>query len=363
MSTFFFRRSVEKAFQLDEYPGGLSLSLHRPVEGNTPYIILAVDDVMYIVNAVLQRCLSTSQKDVVASVVSSVSRVLTVDFVGMIQRKMRDESYPKAAVQGGYPPEDKIIQFIVLINSLDMANEYLSRIIHSRIGTADEPAQRKEEIEAQLKQSFPFERDAAAVIGALRSVETAFLGKTTELLNEAILVLFNQVVKLRLRPVLVDTFRDADYTLTEADIAEIAQENDEGEGDVLDQVSRRFEHGWDQLMKAIGRLMTPGTFSQLMDLTARYLSRILEKRILGYGGRTSAYGAIRMERDFSTIVDVVSRGNYSVKELFSRVTQLLMVANMEDDEWEEIIAQDGDDGIDWVLTDDEKRRARSLVRG
>ncbi|RFU77922.1 calcium-transporting atpase 1 [Trichoderma arundinaceum] len=363
MSTFFFRRSVEKAFQLDEYPSGLSLSLHKPIEGNTPYIILAVDDVMYIVNAVLQRCLSTSQKDVVTSVVPSVSRVLTGDFVGMIQRKMRDESYPKAAVQGGFPPEDKIIQFIVLINSLDMANEYLSRIIHGRIGSADEPTQHKEEIEAHLKQSFPFERDVTAVVGSLRSLETSFLGKTTELLNEAIQVLFNQVVKLRLRPVLSDTFRDADYTLTEEDIAEIAQENDEAEGEVLDQVSRRFEHGWEQLMKAIGRIMTPGTFSSLMDMTARYLSRILEKRILGYGGRTSAYGAIRMERDFSAIVDIVSRGNYSVKELFSRVTQLLMVANMEDDEWDEIMAQDGEDGIDWVLTEDEKRRARSLVRG
>ncbi|EHK24774.1 uncharacterized protein TRIVIDRAFT_31511 [Trichoderma virens Gv29-8] len=363
MSTFFFRRSVEKAFQLDEYPSGLSLSLNRSVEGNTPYIILAVDDVMYIVNAVLQRCLSTSQKDVVVSVVPSVSRVLTGDFVGMIQRKMRDESYPKAAIQGGFPPEEKIIQFIVLINSLDMANEYLVRIIHGRIGSPDGPAQHKEEIEAQLKQSFPFERDVVAVVGALRSLETAFLGKTNELLNEAIQVLFNQVVKLRLRPVLSDTFRDADYTLTEQDIVEIAQENDEGEEDVLDQVSRRFEHGWDQLMKAIGRLMTPGTFSSLMDMTARYLSRILEKRILGYGGKTSAYGAIRMERDFNAIVDVVSRGNYSVKELFSRVTQLLMVANMEDDEWDEICAQDGEDGIDWVLTDDEKRRARSLVRG
>ncbi|KAK1244986.1 hypothetical protein MKX08_004615 [Trichoderma sp. CBMAI-0020] len=361
MSTFFFRRSVEKAFQLDEYPSGLSLSLHRPVEGNTPYIILAVDDVMYIVNAVLQRCLSTSQKDVVTSVVQSVSRVLTGDFVGMIQRKMRDESYPKAAVQGGFPPEEKIIQFIVLINSLDMANEYLVRIIHGRIGSPDESTQHKEEVEAQLKQSFPFDRDVTVVVGALRSLETAFLAKTNELLNEAVQVLFIQVVKLRLRPVLSDTFRDADYTLSEEDIAEIAQENDESEEVVLEQVSRRFEHGWDQLMKAIGRIMTPGTFSTLMDMTARYLSRILEKRILGYGGRTSGYGAIRMERDFSAIVDVVSRGNYSVKELFSRVMQLLMVANMEDDEWDEIMVQDGEDGIDWVLTEDEKRRARSLT--
>jgi hypothetical protein len=108
--------------------------------------------------------------------------------------------------------------------------------------------------------------------------------------------------------------------------------------------------------------MTPGTFSSLSDLTARYLSKVLEKRILSYGGRTNAYGAIRIERDFTGIVDIVSRGNYLVRETFAKVTQLLMVANMEDDEWDELVALDGEDGMDWVLTDEEKRKARSLVR-
>ncbi|UZP32791.1 hypothetical protein NXS19_000607 [Fusarium pseudograminearum] len=100
MTTFFFRRSVEKAFQLDEYPTGLSLSLSRHIEGNAPYIILAVDDVMYIVNTVIQKSISTSQRDVIASVVPTIGRVLGSDFVGMIQRKMRDESYPRPVVQG-----------------------------------------------------------------------------------------------------------------------------------------------------------------------------------------------------------------------------------------------------------------------
>ena len=101
MTTFFFRRSVEKAFQLDESPAGLSLSMSKSLDGNPPYIITPVDDVMYIVNNVLQRSLSTAQRDVIASVVPTISRVLGSDFVGMVQRKMRDESYPKAAIQGG----------------------------------------------------------------------------------------------------------------------------------------------------------------------------------------------------------------------------------------------------------------------
>lgn len=361
MTTFFFRRSVEKAFQLDEYPSGLSLSLNKSIDGNAPYIILAVDDVMYIVNAVVQKSLSTAQRDIIASVIPSIGRVLSSDFVGMIQRKMRDESYPKPIVQGGFPPEDKIIQFIVLINSLDMANEYLARIIQGCVGTAD-GATNGASPQSPLKDSFPFERDVTFVANALTTLETQFVGKAAELLNEGIQVLFNQVVKARLRPILSDTFRDADYTLTEDEIAEIARQNDEDEDEFLEQVPRRFEHGWDQLMKPIARLMTPGTYSSLLDLTARYLSKVLEKRILSYSGRTNPYGAIRIERDFTAIVNVVSKGNYMVREVFAKVTQLLMVANMEDDEWEEIVALDGEDGIDWVLTEEERKRARSLVR-
>ncbi|KAH7274094.1 hypothetical protein B0J15DRAFT_385734 [Fusarium solani] len=363
MTTFFFRRSVEKAFQLDEYPTGLSLSLNRHIDSNAPYIILAVDDVMYIVNAVIQKSISTSQRDVIASVIPTIGRVLSSDFVGMIQRKMRDESYPKPVVQGGFPPEEKIIHFIVLINSLDMANEYLTRIITGRIGDSGQIPNGDVQ-SGPLKDSFPFERDVTFVANALHTLQTSFIGKTTELLNEGIQVLFNQVVKLRLRPVLTDTFRDADYTLSEDDLAEIAQQNDEDEDELIEQVPRRFEHGWDLLMKPIVRLMTPGTYSQLLDITARYLSKIWEKKVLGYAGRTNALGAIRIERDFIALVDVVSRGDYAVREVFSKVLQLLMVANMEDEEWDEIMAQDGeDDGIDWVLTDEERRRARSLVRG
>ncbi|KAF7544571.1 hypothetical protein G7Z17_g9851 [Cylindrodendrum hubeiense] len=357
MTTFFFRRSVEKAFQMDEYPSGLSLSLSRPVDGNAPFIIVAVDVVMYIVNTVIDKSVSTSHRDVIASVVPTIGRVLGSDFIGMIQRKMRDEAYPKPIIQGGFPPEDKIIQFIVLINSLDMANEYLTRVITSRLGDPNSDVQ-----EGPLRNSFPLERDLAFVANALHTLQTTFITKSSELLNEGIQVLFNQVVKLRLRPVLSDTFRDADYTLTEDDLADIAQQNDEDEDDILEQVSRRFEFGWDQLMKPIARLMTPGTYSTLLDITARYLSKLWEKRILSYSGRTNAFGAIRIERDFSSLVDTVSRGDYAVKEVFAKVLQLLMVANMEDEEWDEIMALDGDDGIDWVLTEDERRRARNLVR-
>ena len=397
MSTFFFRRSVEKAFQLDESPPGLSLNLNKPIDGNAPYIISAVDDVMYIVSTVLQKSVSTSQKEVVAYVLPSVARILGSDFIGMIQRKMRDESYPKPNVQGGMPPEDKIVAFIVQINSLDVSNEYLDRIVSARLGPeTDEQNGAPQGTGASnssgnpLAASFPFDNDVKFVTSALRTLHASFATKTSELLADGLQVLFNNVVKLRLRQVLADTFRDADYTLTEEELLEeaavaAARHGDDpavvDEDEVLDRVQRQFERGWDALMKPLARLMTPRSFASLLDLTAKHLARVLERRVWSIGGggggsggssRVNAYGAIRMERDLNGIVGIVARGNYALREVFAKVSQILMVANMDDEEWEELgggeegggggEGGDGeDDGMHWVLDEDERRRARNLV--
>ncbi|KAK4147908.1 COG4 transport protein-domain-containing protein [Dichotomopilus funicola] len=366
LTTFYFRRSVEKAFQLDESPPGLSLNMSRSIESNPPFIISAVDVVMYIVNTVIRRSISTSQRSVVDAVLPTIASLLGSDFVGMIQRKMRDDYYPKPVVQGNLPPENIIIAFIVHINSLDMANDYLARIVSNFLRSTD-PQQHPNGAshEKSLRDSFPFDNDAGDVATRLNNLNTSFSAKATELLTEGVKVLFNQVIKLRLRPVLSDTFRDADYTLTEDELAELAAQNDRTEDELLDQVPRVFEHGWDALMRPVARLMTARTYTMLLELTSDYLARVLEKRVWSYtGGRTSPYGAIRLERDFGGIIGTISKGNYAVREAFGRTAQVLMVANMDEEEWEEMLGEEGQEGeMEWVLSEDERRRARSIVRG
>jgi hypothetical protein len=369
MTTFFFRRSVEKAFQLDESPTGLSLHPSKPLDGNPPYIISAVDDTMYIVNTVLQRSISTAQRDVISSVVPTIGRVLGSDFVGMVQRKMRDESYPKAVVTGGFPPEDKIIAFIVLINSLDVSNDYIGRIVTSRLPGPSSQANGSGPDHMptmnSLNDLFPFDHDATFVANTLTSLSTTFASKTSELITDGLHVLFNQVIKLRLRPILSDTFRDVDYSLSEEELAEIARANDidASESEFMDAVSHRFEHSWDALMKPISRLMTERTYASLLEQTAKYLAKFLEKRVWSFAGKMNALGAVRMERDISGIVLMVCRGGkYGIREEFAKVLQVLMVANMEEDEWEELKGGADEDGMNWVIGEDDRIRARGMVK-
>ncbi|KAL9079506.1 MAG: hypothetical protein Q9157_001618 [Trypethelium eluteriae] len=379
MTTFYFRRSVEKSFQLDEPPPDLSLNPNKDI-GNPPFITSAVDDVMYIVNQVLHRSLSTSQRPVISSVMPAVDRVLGSDFVGMIQRKMRDECYPKAAIQGALPPEDKIIQFLVLINNLDVATDYIKRIVKSDL----QPGQSSAEMNGNpgggpgnrsaLAESFPFNNDATFVENSLKSLESSFENKTSELIAEAITVTFNQVMKPRIRPILTEAFRDTDYSLSAEELAEMRREREGdtpgGEEDVLndDLVKQRFTRGWTALSKPLRRILTDKNGDRLITTAVQYLSRALEKRIWSFYGRINELGAVRIERDIAGIVSAtVQGGRYGLRDSFSRCQQITLVMNMEEDEWEEMVqAKSEEPGAEeeivWYLDMDERRRARAMVK-
>ncbi|THZ11496.1 hypothetical protein D6C91_09245 [Aureobasidium pullulans] len=359
MSTFFFRRSVEKAFQMDEPPFDLTLNPNKPLGSNAPFITSAVDDVMYIVNQVLQRTLATSQRSVVASVMPSVSRVLTGDFFGMIQRKMRDESYPKAAIQGALPPESVIISFLVLINNLDISTDYLRRIVNSNLGKLDQNNQGQQQQHATIPDLFPFAHDAVFVETTLTSILTTFSSKTSDLITEAVEVVLKQVMRPRLRPVFVETFRDVEYLLDADDADPQTVETDA-------MVPQRFERGWMQFTLPIKRILTPHTYDLLISTTISYLARALEKRIWSYYGRVNELGAAKLERDISGIVNAaVKGGKYALRDAFVRCTEMTLILNMEEDEWEEIrglgVEEQREQGMEWHLDASERARTRGII--
>ncbi|KAJ4374954.1 Golgi transport complex subunit 4 [Neocucurbitaria cava] len=358
MTTFFFRRSVEKAFQLDESPSDLTLNPTKPLGSNPPFITSAVDDVMYIVNQVLQRTLATSQRAIVSSVVPTVSQILGSDFIGMIQRKMRDESYPKPVIQGGLPPEDKVLSFLVLINNLDIGNDYIKRIVQQQLGTQSQGDQ--EAIKSPLHDLFPFGHDATFVENTLKAMEKSFAAKSGDLLNDGITVLFANVLKPRIRPMLAEAFRDVDYAPEDDDDL-----NEDVEEDNVDLVKARFDRGWGVVIRPLKRILTTANFDRLLTFALNSLASALEKRIRGYYGRVNELGAVRLERDISGIITAaVAGGKYGLRDAFTKCTQMTLIMNMEDDEWDEV-ANDtsGESGIPWVLDAEERKRVRAIVKG
>lgn len=372
MTTFFFRRSVEKAFQLDEQPPDLSLNPANEMSSQPPYISSTVDDVMYIVNQIVERSLVTSDRAVVASAVPSIARVLDSDFIGLVQRKMRDEAYPKAAIQGALPPERTIITFLVLINNLDVATDYVKRIVHSRVegfGRGEYSESDEKSSSSTIANLFPFDHDAKFVVDTLRSFQHSFDSKTSELISDGTYVVFKNVVKPRLRPIIADSFRDVDYRMTARELEQMSKEADaeDGDDDLVElAVQRHFQRGWDALTKPLARILTAPGFERLLATIISYLSEVLEKRVWSYYGRLNDLGAVRLERDIASIVSTVVRGGkYGLRDSFARCTQICLIMNMEEDEWDELQAASGragGDGIEWKIDGEERVRARVMVR-
>ncbi|PYI19792.1 COG4-domain-containing protein [Aspergillus japonicus CBS 114.51] len=394
MTTFFFRRSVEKAFQLDEQPSGLTLNPHKPLKADPPHITSAVDDIMYIVNKVLQQSLATSQISVVTNVVPTVSRVLGSDFIGMTQRKMRDECYPRAAVQGAQPPESLTISFLVLINNLDVAVDYIRRILHKhteqKIASQTEPSSTSTD---PIQALFPSPTEAQLASQTLHSLTSTFESKVTDLLNDGIQVIFNNVIKHRLRPILSDSFRDIEYqprddtdpvrtvyhTPVIPSMNEYYDSDDpiiggpdagtaDGEADPGAELVRpRFATAWNELLLPISRILTASAFDRLLTVTVAYLARLLEKRLWSYHGRVNALGATRLERDVSGVVGAAvdvggSQGRYRHRDAFVRCLQMVLVMGMDEDEWEDVMRGGETAEVVEKLSREERMRVRAMVR-
>jgi hypothetical protein len=366
MTTFFFRRSVEKAFQLDESPSGLNLNLQTPLRADPPHITSAVDDIMYIVNKVIQQSLATSQEGVVTNVVPTLSRVLGSDFIGMTQRKMRDECYPRAAVQGGLPPEQTIISFLVQINNLDIGVDYIRRIVQNNSGSKQPlPANTEDQarVTDHLLSLFPAPASALRVAQTLHSLGSTFESKVSDLLSDGIQVVFNNVIKHRLRPILADAFRDIEYQPPETS-------QDEYDSESKELVRPRFTTGWTELLVPLARILTAQAFDRLLTVTVAYFVRLLEKRLWSYQGRINPLGAARLERDIAGLVSAAvdvgygsgAPGRYKHRETFARCVQMTLVMSMDEDEWDEVVR--GGEAAEVVdrLSREERIRVRAMVR-
>lgn len=321
---------------------------------------------MYVVNQILQRALSTSTSEIVVSVSSAIGRVLGTDFMEMIRKKMRDESYPKATVQGTLPPDDKVLAFLVLINNLDVATDYIRRIVRSHFEEeegASEGRRREGASPRPLEDLFPLGKDAVNVKNALRNLEGGFTAKANELITDGLSVTFQQVLKPRMRPLLIDAFRDTDYSTTEEEQRERNRNADDEYEDAGSSVKARMESSWDTLLKPAKRILTDRLAERLTATTTSQLATLLEKRIWSYYGRVGEVGAVALEKDISDVAGVATRGeNFKIREAFNRCTQIVTVMNLEEDEWDAIRGAEGADE-EWVLDERERVRARALVRG
>lgn len=272
---------------------------------------------------------------------------------------MRDEHYPRGVVQDSLPPEATVIAFIVLVNNVDVATNYIKQIVNSRLDESAQPA---------ITQIFSVETEARQVTSSLQSFTANFSEKASELLTDANSVLYNNVMKPRLRRTLLECFRDIEYDQDATSLSITIESLGYDPTDPAtfnNLVASRFAHSWDALTRPIARLMTESTYLHLLSTTANFLSKLLEKRLWTYEGRVNPAGAARLEHDINGIAKaVVSSGtktNWKIREMFLRCSQICMILNMDQEEWEELQSDGGGMEAADKLKPEERKRARDML--
>ncbi|EWG38662.1 hypothetical protein FVEG_14938 [Fusarium verticillioides 7600] len=119
---------------------------------------------MYVVNNLLQYVLSTGKIEVSISALVSHASMKDTDGIRFENPADGQNDHPKPLAQGGLPPEEKLIIFMVLMSILDLAKEYLDHVARSRGYVSDTQLADVATASSQtLRDSFPLHKGAESV--------------------------------------------------------------------------------------------------------------------------------------------------------------------------------------------------------
>ncbi|ODV89069.1 hypothetical protein CANCADRAFT_45539 [Tortispora caseinolytica NRRL Y-17796] len=360
MATFFFRRSVEKALELDEYPDEATVP-----SADSPLISSVIDDSMYVFKHTLLRVLSTGNARLSKSLLSNMRRILEADLIGILQRRLHDlnasvgkygpdqtssslPSVPQislgsrtvssskhniglslqkaaatavAAVGRSNSPDistpitafssyDR--NFLILLNGLDVSVKYLLESVHN---------QSVYNIVADL---YTTENDADIVNDALEGITPSYSSRVKTICADALSTVFSQLIRPRIRPIINNTFKESDYRPS----AHTTSPNHANEDS---HVKEYFAHQWNALVAPYQKILTTDLFSELEKLIAASVAKVLEQKLWSLSStKVDDIGAIRVERDVASIIaHICPPSKFYLRSYFGRVAQIIMTIGLE----------------------------------
>lgn len=119
-----------------------------------------------------------------------------------------------------------------------------------------------------------------------------------------------------------------------------------------------FVRSWTSLVVPYAYMLAPSVFHRLLAHAADVAAAALEERIWTYKGKISNAGALALETDLSLAIADLTRYDYSLRDKFIKVTQMVMILELEDDE--ELLELEAA-GVEWALTPSERTKCRSML--
>ncbi|KAF9792460.1 COG4-domain-containing protein [Thelephora terrestris] len=329
LEIWYTRSIIDKAHRLS------SADLSQP-----QMITTTPDDTFYFLKVVLTRMLSTGSTMAVEKTSEFLQSIMDKDYAGVIKKKL-DDVYRTGGVSGtggvrGEKVERELRQsFIILLNDLDVSSIHMERLIRDFLGSQTIP------------QNF-LEFEAPTVHERLSSF-TSLVPKFRSTLRAGIEQLFNQLMRPKLRTLIVDVYRDVTYAL-----------DDEGytAAEYQDLVRKRFVKAWEGLIDGYKDTFTDSNYRLFFGLALDVILKPWEKAILSL--KYTELGAIRFDRDLRSITTYLSSQTAfgDAREKFTRLQQISTLLNLDNEE--EVDQFYDSSGIAWKLTSKEAQAVAGL---
>lgn len=421
---FYFRRSLEKSIQIEELPS-LELYLRPAPQSKSPDhppCSSVVEDLTLILNNTLRNVIQSGFPTSVKAFVTESFRVIQQDLVnGYFIRNLNDNqpkynqslsllsedgdlASPRATSRSSTPEphgstatatslatnagffkgassafgsvvsgsgaivgslqttssnSPKLMNFIIYLNSMGIAQEYFTKIINNIKSQAPSDT-------GFMETNFPFGKDAEKIRTILsQDLLDPFISISNKILNESLINLYNQSIRQRLITMvndLVTDTNDSNYILYSTN-----QVNDPS-------LLIRFKSNWSSLTKPYLQTLHQPVWHKLLRLIVVNLVNLIERKLhLALKKfNINELGSVKLEKDMSFVINEVCEDNYQLREKFVKLTQLVLLVGMDDDEYEEskqpmiehVKSDDEEEeeeysGINWILTPQEREQIRS----
>jgi len=168
---------------------------------------------------------------------------------------------------------------------------------------------------------------------------TTLVPKFRSTLRAGIEQLFNQLMRPKLRTLVVDVYRDVSYAL-----------DDDGytAAEYQDLIRKRFVKAWEGLIDGYKEPFTESNYRLFFGLALDVILRPWEKAILSL--KYTELGAIRFDRDLRSVTTYLSCQTAfgDAREKFTRLQQISTLLNLDSEE--EVDQFYDSSGISWKLT-------------
>ncbi|KAG7828078.1 hypothetical protein KL920_003805 [Ogataea angusta] len=452
LCTFAIRRTIEKAFLLENLPDitpqlqlcvrYLALATKTNASTNQsllsltpedPPVTSMVEDITISLNLIMLQTITTGEFFTIKNMMSNTRRILENDFLNIMKKKLTD-SQPRPnsvlltpqAIQSlhtnsrtslpinqkggsstlmtprsGTPPiggkdinsgnlfmksatsalnaamnlsgvetetSDKLQQFVIVLNSISVFQEYLDKLSNNLVaklendnllivddqefGQVRASMERDPNTDIQLRVDLnngEGTEDSPSVRDRLKSVvmtlSTSFIEKSEVVLKENIKTIFNQNFRFKLSKMVSDVLKESDYLIS-SDILALSSTS---------EVMVNFIREWNSLIIPYLTIFTRANFQALLQLVVSNLASAMEQKIWSMERRCNELGAAKLEKDVSTIISEVTKYDYSLRDNFIRITQIVMMLGLDDDDEVDELSD-----LEWALTPAERSRARNL---